>query len=199
MNLIDKVKIQNKGLGFVAKCDILKNTTVLMERKTISVNQSNLSCNNKILKLIYLINKNKKLWNMFLTFCPNEIDEYSINITDIEKIILLAPTKIKVFLKNFEINNIILYYEKIKRNMFELNNYKTVLFDSVFFNHSCEPNLDYYFDNTTNQIKFIANKNIDKNEELLICYNENSNKLKSTYGFECDCNLCLSNRRINTK
>ena len=79
---------------------------------------------------------------------------------------------------------------------------------SSFFNHACEPNTLFLDASTLSDAyspagkAFYSVKAIAKGEELSISYAdlshldplEKQSILKSSYGFECQCNLC---RRVN--
>lgn len=67
-----------------------------------------------------------------------------------------------------------------------------------FFNHECDPNCEYYFEN--GKMSFVSMKPIEVGQELFISYVSEGKsydqraKALSMYGFVCNCKLCISER-----
>lgn len=184
-----------KGDGYYANTTILKNTLLFKEKIAICISKK--QKNQSILPfwLIHLVYQNKKLKKLFLsTFVPNKIDDNCVSIEKIKNMIKDVETqKIKKFLDNLDSEEIIIAYEKIKRNCFDCDGKFFIAFDGTKFNHKCDANVDYYFDKDTNMLSFYTNRNILEGDELTIQYVNPliaKSTLYNTYGFCCNCSMC---------
>lgn len=91
-------------------------------------------------------------------------------------------------------------YEKYLYNAFSMGEYGPII--SVYgakFNHSCDPNVDFYFDTKNGHIIFKTNRRIKKGEELYdtyvdvdLDYHIRQKYLKEHYDFICKCKKCTS-------
>lgn len=183
-----------KGNGYYADDNIKKDTLILNEKVKIIICKER-RYTTMTLWLIYLVYKNKKLKQKFLNFVPTRIDllckskEY-VNM----KIKSIGVPKLQNFFSTLDIDEIILAYEKIKRNCFDMCGKNFIVFEGTKFNHSCNANVDYYFDNATNMLSFYSNKDINKGDELTIQYIDHmmdKSCIYNTYGFNCDCSVCV--------
>ena len=184
-------EIQNKGFGYFSNLPIKKNTLILKEHILVSINKHSKSKKLIEFYLIYNILKNKNLEDKFMNFAPLEIDSNCKSKESMHELLQnINVQKLKCFFSFLEIDTIILLYEKIKRNCFESENKIFVAFDGTKFNHACDANVEYYFEN--GNLLFYACKDIKENEELTIQYVDHkySYLLYPTYGFNCDCSLC---------
>lgn len=202
--IINKMKltnIPNKGQGYVAE-RLIKEGELLLNEQIKVITQKNQKSNDQIkLRLIYLILTNIKFKNQFSSLHPDKIE-----VTDdkTNKIILsiknIKNVKMKFFFESIDPKDILLCFDKIKKNVFEYSNKLFIAFDGSKFNHSCCPNIDYYYDEVNNTLSFYSNKEINKGEELTISYlkeNVSSSNLEYTYGFKCDCEKCKINMFYN--
>lgn len=187
-------KIDNKGLGTIALKNIEPNTLIFSEKSNIIISKKSKKYEAIIIKFVYLLLNNKKIKNMFSLCCPHELDENCISEVKILNIIKnLTNLSTQQFLLNFNVSDLVLCYEKVKRNVFESDDKMFFVFNGTKFNHSCVPNIYYYFDHDTLTLSFYSNKKILSGEELVISYiSENMSKscLVSTYGFTCKCPKC---------
>lgn len=196
-NIVIK-KSENKGFGYFCENEIKENCEIFSENILISIKSNNMTYNEIILKILYLVKKNKKLWNKFIKFSPESIDSHCISYEQINNIISSLKPKSEKYLKIFNDDDktkLQLYYEKVKRNIFECSGMMFLLFKGTFFNHSCKPNVLFFVNPDNKLVRFISNRNIKKEEELTISYIDtrlSKNILSNVYGFVCECELCLN-------
>ena len=185
-----------KGRSVIATKNIKKNTLIYVDTVTYHSYDD--------FEIIYnILNSNdEQLINKYFNLVPDTIDEQCISRKNILK--NLNNSKYKDYFKNVDIDTIRLLYEKLSRNnfCFNLNDYpncESALFiDSIYFNHSCSPNVLYYIIN--DKIYFYSIRDIYEGEELYITYidifknpserSERKKQLLKNYGFECNCELC---------
>jgi hypothetical protein len=192
------VDIKNKGKGYIAMKDINKEDIILIEKPEIYINKPN---ENPMFEIIYNVynSKYKKEWDelvpqKIITTIDNEI------IKEIENI---KNNKIKKFFTKIDKNELALACAKYKQNAFNMDNRKEkikpcVLFNGAKFNHSCIPNINFYYDENRNIMIFLANKKINKNTELSDNYININKKyierkkiLEEQYKFTCICKKCI--------
>lgn len=191
---------EEKGCGLYSTDEINENTIILREQLKIFIHKKQLSSNMINLWLVYLVYQNKKLKQLFENFVPTSIDSLCKSEQQIKMMLLnIKPVKLQRFFDSLAINEIILAFEKIKRNCFDCSGKVFIVFNGTKFNHSCNPNTDCYFNTDSNTLTFVTNKNIKSGEELTIEYiNHTANRLclYFTYGFNCKCEICLSNENF---
>lgn len=192
---LKKIEIDNKGTGFVAHKNIMANETILEENVMVSINEeNNITCHEVYFKIILLVSKNKKLWSKFLNFSPHELDDYCMSQEKINCLVNSLQPKIRThIISTINKTEWSIYYEKVKRNIFWCSNHFFIIFEGTLFNHSCNPNVDYYCDSKLKKIRFESNREIKQSEELTISYVHplsDKSKLLTTYGFVCSCSEC---------
>lgn len=86
------------------------------------------------------------------------------------------------------------YEDKYKRNAFMFAGYPAILFKGAVFNHSCTPNVHFEPNADKTQMIFTTTRDILAGEELCDSYTTQCisigaahARLKSQYGFTCDC------------
>jgi SET domain-containing protein len=186
----------DKGRSVIATENIKKNTLIFVDTVTYYSDDN--------FEIIYnILNSNdQELLNKYFNLVPHTIDNQFTSKEELLK--ELNNSKYKDYFKNMEIDTVRLLYEKLSRNnfCFNLNDYphcKSGLFiDSIYFNHSCSPNVEY--DIINDKIYFYTDRDIYKGEELYISYidtfkerSERKKELLKGYGFECNCELCNIN------
>lgn len=185
-----------KGDGYYANCDIKKDTLILNEKIQIIICKER-RYSTMTMWLIYLVYNNKKLKQKFLNFAPTRIDSLCKSKEYMNtKIRDIGVPKLQKFFVTLDIDEIILAYEKIKRNCFDSCGKFFIVFDGTKFNHSCDANVDYYFNSDTNMLSFYCNKYINKGDELTIQYIDHAmvkSTMYDTYGFKCNCSICKTN------
>jgi SET domain-containing protein len=183
-----------KGRSVIATKNIKKDTLIYVDTVTYH--------SDDFFEILYkILNSNdQKLLNKYFNLVPHAIDEQFNSREDI--IQELNNSKYKDYFKNMDIDIIRILYEKLSRNMFLFNEDSSVeegglFIDSIYFNHSCSPNVEYGIIN--DKIYFYTVRDIYKGEELYISYvdqfKERSERkeLLKPYGFECNCELCNIN------
>lgn len=192
------VDIKNKGKGYIATKDINKDDIILIEKPDIYITTPK---ENPLFEIIYNVYNSKyiKEWKELV---PQKMIGKIENemIKEIENI---KNNKIKKFLQKIDKKEIMLAYAKYKQNAFNMDNKKEIikpciLFHGAKFNHSCIPNINFYYDEKKNVMIFFANKKINKNIE--ICdnyininkrYDERKKILEEQYKFTCICKKCI--------
>lgn len=192
--LITCLNTLEKGDGYYANNDIKKDTLILSEKVKIMICKERRYPSMTTMWLIYLVYNNKKLKQRFLNLAPLKIDSLCKSKEYMNmKIRGIDVPRLQKFFFTLDINEIILAYEKIKRNCFDICGKNFIVFDGTKFNHSCVANVDYYFDNDTNILSFYTNQDINKGDELTIKYIDQAivkSSMYSTYGFNCNCSIC---------
>jgi len=155
---------------------------------------------------------NSDLADKYENMVPYTIDEQLITQTQLEQEIERLPMYMQDFFNNM-INNGVgnkgsvklrLLAAKFYRNAFTYDTKyggpSAVLFKGSQFNHSCDPNINFYIDKNGDFI-FQAKKDIRESEELYIkyidtnlSYKKRQNLLFTQYGFQCKCVKCTSTR-----
>lgn len=183
-----------KGDGYYATCDIKKDTLILSEKVKIMICKERRYPSMTTMWLIYLVYNNKKLKQKFLNFAPTKIDSLCKSKEYMNmKVRGIDVPRLQKFFSTLDINEIILAYEKIKRNCFDICGKNFIVFDGTKFNHSCDANVDYYFNDETNILSFYTNREINKGDELSIQYINHAivkSSMYYTYGFNCECPIC---------
>jgi SET domain-containing protein len=116
-------------------------------------------------------------------------------IKDVHKIINSTP-KLKNFFAKYSKEEIEFYYAKYIYNCFEGGKYGPLpLIITAKLNHSCNPNVEFYFDEQIGQMITITTRFINKGEEIFSSYltkkviKSHKNYLEEHYGFSCECKL----------
>ena len=184
-----------KGRSVIATKNIKKYTLILVDTVTYH--------SDDYFEILYKIlsSNDEQLLNKYFNLVPHTIDE---QFTSREEMIKeLNSSKYKDYFKNMDIDTIRILFEKLSRNMFLFNEDSSVeegglFIDSIYFNHSCSPNVEYHIIN--DKIYFYTARDIYKGEELYITYidpfedrKKRKEKLFKTYGFICNCELCNIN------
>jgi len=182
-----------KGRSVIATKNIKKYTLILVDTVTYH--------SDDYFEILYKIlsSNDEQLLNKYFNLVPHTIDEQFISREDI--IQELNNSKYKYYFKNMDIDTIRILFEKLSRNnfCFNLNDYPnceaSLFIDSIYFNHSCSPNVFYYIINGKNY--FYTLRDVSKGEELYITYinpfkerSERKKELLKGYGFDCNCELC---------
>lgn len=142
-----------------------------------------------------LIKKALKIYPVkFLSLLPDELD---INSIDYDKIKLAHL----LYLPTIDKNTAILYATKYFRNTFRFDGSTCFLFDSVQYNHSCNPNVIFY--QKGHHMIFRTVCDIKAGEELTVRYGNNiinfnlrQNKLLRYYNFICECVRCKNEQKL---
>jgi SET domain-containing protein len=191
----------DKGRSVIATKNIKKNTLLFVDTVTYH--------SEDYFEIIYnILNSNdkggrnaKELITKYFNLVPHTIDDQFISREEILK--KLNNSRYKEYFRNMEIDEVRILYEKLNRNMFLFNeDYKVeeggLFIDSIYFNHSCIPNVEY--DIINDKIYFHTVRDISKGEEIYISYidtsketSERKKELLKGYGFECNCELCNFN------
>ena len=181
-----------KGRSVIATKNIKKYTLILVDTVTYH--------SDDYFEILYKIlnSNNEQLLNKYFNLVPHTIDE---QFTSREEMIKeLNSSKYKDYFKNMDIDTIRILFEKLSRNMFLFNEGSSIeegglFIDSIYFNHSCSPNVEYHIIN--DKIYFYTARDIYKGEELYISYidqfkerSERKKELLKGYGFDCNCELC---------
>lgn len=189
---------ENKGFGYVASQQIKSGTLVLSEKVKVLIQKKGKSTNELFFKIIHLLMTNKKSRIYFEQFCPHVIDSGCTDKNKMKKIVGdITNQTVKKFIESLSLDKVILLHAKIKRNIFECGDKLFVVFDGSKFNHSCESNVDYYFNEKTGDLNFYANKDIEEGSELFISYvqpNIVKSCITATYNFVCVCRDCELNK-----
>jgi hypothetical protein len=182
----------DKGRSVIATENISSSTLILVDNITFH--------SNDYFEIIYnILNSNdRELKDKYFNLSPDNIDNTFITKQYIEN--ELNNSNYKDYFKNVNIDLLILLIEKLSRNVFLFNEDSNIeeyglFIDSIYFNHSCSPNVIYKIFN--NKIYFYTLRDIKKGEELYITYidptedrKKRKEKLFTTYGFICNCELC---------
>lgn len=205
---IKKCYFDKKGHGFIATNDIPKNTIILKEYPSFLINNYKQSYF-EIFELIYtiLISDNVILKKKFMNYLPHKVNNnFTIYIKSIKTTFIdLEKNNKKLYqylTSNYKIDEIILFCLKYICNAFNFfDKGPAILLTGSIFNHSCNPNI--IFGKKNDIMCFFTIRDIKKDEELCNSY---TNIFKSTkyrklhllsqYGFECDCDRCLKNKKI---
>jgi hypothetical protein len=188
-------KISNKGDGIITNNNLNANEIILIEKPNIFINNPKEEPMFEILYNIYNYG-NIKDWNNLV---PNKL-LYNTLLTNFMHI---KNKKIKNWLISMDKNELLLSCEKYKQNAFNMDNSKKnikpcILFIGAKFNHSCNPNINFRWDNKLGAMIFYTNQIINKNTELqdnyidiTLPYENRQKRLQEQYKFICNCNKCL--------
>ena len=185
-------KQSNYGIGTFATLDIPVGTVVLKETPYYLSNSVKEKDDSYVYKLIDQFLSDKKYVKEFLSLVPQKIncdnDYGCISYEDIQY-------DHQQFLPQLSRKEMILYYMKLKRNMFKFHNTPGICFIATRMNHSCDPNINYKV--VGNEIIFKTIKPIYKNDEIFDSYIDyhlpkraRRKLLLERYGFYCKCTKC---------
>jgi len=186
-----------KGREIVATKDIKKGTIILKEYPS-------LICED-LYDAIYIIYENyenkTKLQKEFEKMAPYKIDKYMITEEEIRTEIAKMPEHRANFFNNFDIREIRVLAAKFYRNAFnysvEFGGPSAILFEGNLFNHSCDPNVDFYIDKngffifTTNRDIYASEELTDKYIDVNLSSKKRQKLLLEQYGFFCTCTKCI--------
>lgn len=190
---MEKVKIPNKGYGYVATKNIGENTIVLIDQSVVNIGSAD--CTHVLASILSMCDKTRQ---RFDSLVPHFKDEY---FYEVETVISHKH------IRKEDLFDMKLLIEKYKRNAFNLDNSHStikpaILLDGAIFNHSCDPNISFTCKDS--KMYFFSNRDIVKGEELCISYIdvmqnhvERKKQLLSRYGFVCGCELCVSRKNID--
>uniref|UniRef100_A0A6C0JJG3 SET domain-containing protein n=1 Tax=viral metagenome TaxID=1070528 RepID=A0A6C0JJG3_9ZZZZ len=187
-------KPSNYGMGTFANVDIPVGTIILKEKPyylSQSVNEDDPSY---VFKLIDKFLSDKQYVKKFLSLVPQKINcTTDVGCVSYEDIKYFH----KLYLPYLSKSDMILYYMKLKRNMFTFHNTPGICFIATRMNHSCDPNIKY--DVVGKELVFKIKKPIQKNDELFDSYidyrlpkKERQQILLERYGFMCKCTKCMN-------
>jgi len=179
----------------VANQNIKSGEIIIIEYPKINLFGEKMT--NRELKILekYLENKNNsdilKLYPRTNSFLRTEL------IKSVHKLIESVKKSDKKLYENliqYSKNELEFYFAKYIFNAFEGNMDGPLTLPLVArFNHSCNPNVKFKFDNKTKLMSVQTIRNIKKGEELFDSYLENKSiinhrdYLYNHYGFYCDC------------
>lgn len=198
-----KKEVKGKGYGYIAENDVLENTILLKEKPFVTaIERKGKHVFDELLFVVeYVLDKPKKL-KLFNELAPKSLEEvvedtFFINFKKQLAKYLNSKHTLK---KKYNFQELVLMCLRYKRNVFGTTYYKekgVMLKEGSIFNHSCDPNCIYYYDDSTDKMVFKTCKNIKSGEELCISYVDPSQRtetrqmdLELTYGFLCRCSLC---------
>jgi SET domain-containing protein len=183
---------EGKGRGVFATEDIPANTIILKE-KPLYNKTSKGNYYKDVLRIIRLaLNTNRE---EFLNLAPATFEEikYPISKKGFAK-------RYDKYLKNTTLNTAKLYFEKYAINVFAFKQDSAFLFYGAKFNHSCEPNVEYFCKRNKGCFIFRTIKAIKKDEEVFDYYidtelprEKRQKKLLNGFGFLCTCSRCKKN------
>lgn len=187
------------GIGTFATVDIPVGTVILKE-KPYCLSSVKEKDDSYVYKLIDKFLSDKQYFKKFLSLVPQKIncaiDYGCISYEDIQ----YSHHK---YLPQLSRTEMILYYMKLKRNMFTFHNTPGICFIATRMNHSCDPNINYKV--VGDEIVFKTIKPIYKNDEIFDSYidyhlpkKERQELLLERYGFYCKCTKCI-NTKCNLK
>ena len=178
-------------MGTFATLDIPVGTVILKEKPYClsSVKEKDESY---VYKLIDKFLSDKQYFKKFLSLVPQKIncdvDYGCIIYEDIQN-------DHQKYLPQLSHTDMVLYYMKLKRNMFKFHNTPGICFIATRMNHSCDPNINYKV--VGDEIVFKTIKPIYKNDEIFDSYidyqlpkRERQKLLLERYGFHCKCTKC---------
>lgn len=207
---ITKQTLQGKGAGLVAKKFIPKNTTIIKEYPTFSVDGCNEIIVSDMFQLLYQIlnDCDKEKISSFKKLLPKTVEKFvsyqnKIN-AELEKLNTSKTINIyKYFKESHTSNELLLLCAKYMCNAFTYGNGGAILFTGTLLNHSCLPNV--IFGKKGNCMHFITVRDIEPGEELLDHYidltlnkKERQLSLLNQYGFECKCTRCNNSTSNHT-
>jgi hypothetical protein len=125
----------------------------------------------------------------------NTTNQYNLKFNEDQKNLIkqLHP------IESDELDELNELHSKCYKNAFDMsNNKRGVFYKASMFNHSCEPNIKYYF--VGDKIVMIPRRDIYKGEELTITYidcvkysfKERQFLLKLGWNFDCKCPKCIN-------
>lgn len=180
------------GLGAFANINIPSNTIILKE-KPYNLNYP--YDETYIYMLIKTFLNDPKYSTQFLSLVPIKLDLEDKTFISYD----LLKDGHEKHLPQLTKDQMVLYYMKLKRNMFKFDNSPGICFIGTRINHSCDPNVTYYKDGDVLVFKTI--KSINKDEELFESYIDyelprevRQEMLLDRYGFVCKCNKCMSGK-----
>jgi hypothetical protein len=179
------------GIGTFATVDIPVGTVILKETPyCLSKNKEEDPA--YIFKLIDKFLSDKQYIKKFLSLVPE-----SINCNKDYDCVPYEDMKYfhQLYLPQLSRKEIMLYFMKLKRNMFTFHNSPGICFIATRMNHSCDPNINYKV--VGKELVFKTIKPIYKNDELFDSYidfhlpkKQRQKLLLERYGFLCKCTKC---------
>ncbi len=198
---IKKDFIDGKGHGYIASHNIKKFTILLIDESIVPKFCDD-TADFEMLIMYFLLESNDPRISQFEELLPLTVEFNRASINDLKtRILKIKNNKVKSVLSK-NINKVLLFLEKYKRNAFNLDNTEVtispgILLNGAIFNHSCDPNVSFTYSNS--KMYFFANRDIKKGEELCDSYigiSMNSRRrtslLKQRYGFNCNCSMCVT-------
>ena len=184
------------GTGTFATIDIPADTIILKE-KPYCLNKNVPLDEFYIYKMIDTFLSDKQYIKSFLSLVPKKINSKDLVSSRMSYEDLKYGHQ--TYLPQLTKAEMILYYMKLKRNMFTFHNSPGICFIATRMNHSCDPNISY----TTvgDYLQFKTLKPIHKNDELFDSYidyrlpkKERQEMLLKRYGFHCKCTKCMNEK-----
>ena len=136
---------------------------------------------------IYIDKKESELYPRTYSYTKTKLIKNIHNIINYN-------TKMKKFFQNISNEELEYYYAKYIFNTFEGNKYGPLTLPlTAKINHSCNPNVDFKFNEKTGQMNSFATRDIKKGDEILNSYLVNKTikfhkeYLYEHYGFRCEC------------
>jgi len=189
------MKKNNYGLGVYTSVDIPANTVIIKERVHVLQNEWDDNTEYRIITIKKLLSEKR---SDFLSLVPDKLDDTTntYNYQD-EKIQQLHAK----YFPEIDADTLILYLHKLSRNVFaHKDGSEAVTFYETKVNHSCDPNVTYYYSESEDDtLIFETTKDIRVGEELFNSYlnlndvssrEERREHLKFNYGFDCNCKRC---------
>lgn len=180
------------GLGAFANTNIPTNTTILREKP---YNLDHPYDESYMYMLINTFLNDKTYSTQFLSLVPTKLDLADKTFVSYDSL----KDGHEKHLPQLTKDQMVLYFMKLKRNMFKFDNSPGICFIGTRINHSCDPNVTYYKEN--DELVFKTIKPINKDEELVESYIDyelprdlRQQMLLDRYGFVCKCNKCMSGK-----
>jgi hypothetical protein len=180
------------GIGTFATVDIPVGTVILKEKPYCLSNVKEKD-ESYVYKLIDKFLSDKRYLKEFLSLVPQKINCHNDYGCVLYEDIQYDHQK---YLSQLSRTEMILYYMKLKRNMFKFHKTPGICFIATRMNHSCDPNINYKV--VGDEIIFKTIKPIYKNDEIFDSYidyhlpkKERQKLLLERYGFYCKCTKCM--------
>lgn len=191
----DKIQFSNDSnyMSVKAKQNIKKGEVILKEYPEINLfGEEEIDKALQIIK-IYIDKKESELYPRNYSYTKTKMIK---NVHNIIKSNNKSNNKLSKYFKNISNDEIEYYYAKYIFNTFEGNRYGPLTLPiTAKINHSCNPNVEFKFDEKSGQMITFATRNIKSGEEIFDSYLMNKSikfhkeYLYEHYGFRCDCNL----------
>jgi SET domain len=182
---------EGKGRGVFATEDIPANTIILKERPLYNKIQKK-NYYKDVLSLIKLALEVTP--EEFLNLAPAKFENIKTPIN--KKGFTRRYSK---FIDNVTLSTAQLYYHKHLINVFAFKKGSAFLFYGAKFNHSCDPNVEYFYKQSKKCFIFKTSRLIKKDEEIFDYYintelskEKRQRRLLNGFGFVCTCSRCSS-------